>query len=110
MNNTKYFYPYKKKVSALVVYDPVNYKIMSLQFHTVSRERINMTMPFDQYTPHASLQEVIETIVKRALQNNMDIPHYTAFNVEWYDIDFISTHGEDISQYAYLHGAIKLKG
>ena len=99
---------YKKRVSVLCVFDPLNYSIQSLQFKTSSRHKINMTHVDDIFTSHKTMQELIERIVKRAINNNYEIPFYEAFNALWYDIDFIPISKPDIVQYGYLHGEIKV--
>ena len=71
---------YKKKVSALCVFDPLNYSIQSLQFKTSDRHKINMTCFTDFFTPHKTMQELIERIVRIAIQNNYEIGTITGDN------------------------------
>ena len=100
-DNNKYYY-YKRKISVLCVYNGTNYSIHALQFKTTSHHNLNFTFQYDCFTPHNNIQELIETIVKRANDNNYEIPYYDAFSAVWYDIDFIELGTAEIRQYGYL--------
>ena len=101
---------YKKKVSVICVFNPITYSIQSLQFRTRDCHKICFTQKGDNITSHVSIHELIEKIVKRALQNGYEIPYYKTFNALWYDIDFIPLFEADIIQYGYHGQPIKLGG
>lgn len=99
---------YKNKCSAICVFDPLHYTIVSLQLKT-RNGAVNLPLHFDRFDHHKSVQHLIVDIVRRCWANNYYIPYRENFGCIWYDIDFIALSSGEILQYGLTNGPVRFK-